>query len=100
MSEHYKNMILANAAITNTIYLTTGNKDGTMSLKRRNFTEEVLQAAMLNMKEHAESNGRAVFSWELMDGTKGTLAYIPDELHDKFIEWCEKENYSRNKDIE
>lgn len=54
INEDYKQMVLANAIITNIIYLTTFNKDGTMSAKRRDFTEEVLRVTVENMMSHAE----------------------------------------------
>lgn len=93
--EHYKNMILANAAITNQIYLTTANKDGLMSMKRRDFTDDVLRATVQHMMTHAKHNGRAAFSWKVQDDKKATLAYIPDEFLDEFLEWCDSIGYEK-----
>lgn len=95
INEDYKQMVLANAIITNTIYLTTSNKDGTMSAKRRDFTEEVLRATVENMIGHAEQNGRAVFSWRTNKYGVATLAYIPNHLHDSFLNWCDEVGYGK-----
>ena len=95
--EHYKNMILANVAITNQIYLTTENKNGLMSMKRRDFTDEVLRATVQNMMIHAKRNGRAAFSWKVQDDKKATLAYIPDEILDDFLEWCDSVGYKKSE---
>lgn len=94
MSEVYKNMVIANAAISNDIYLTTINKDGMMSLKRKVITEDVLRAAVQNMKKDAERNGRAVYSWSASDKVV-TLAFIPDELRVQFLKWCDEVGYLR-----
>ncbi|MCT0052076.1 DUF7446 family protein [Lactococcus lactis] len=94
MSEVYKNMVIANAAISNDIYLTTINKDGMMSLKRKVITEDVLRAAVQNMQKDTERNGRAIYSWSA--GNKiVTLAFIPDELRVQFLKWCDEVGYSR-----
>lgn len=94
MSEVYKNMVIANAVISNDIYLTTINKDGTMSLKRKVITEDVLLAAVQNMQKYSEINGRAVYSWSASDKIV-TLAFIPDELRVQFLKWCDEVGYSR-----
>lgn len=94
INEDYKQMVLANAIITNIIYLTTFNKDGTMSAKRRDLTEEVLRATVENMMSHAERSGRAVFSWG-GSGDVATLAYIPNHLHDSFLNWCDEVGYKK-----
>ena len=92
-NEHYKQMILANAGISNKIYLTTSNKDGSMSMKRRDFTEEVLRSAVGNMMGYQKDTGRAVFSWEVNEDEKATLAYIPNHLHNNFLDWCDEVGY-------
>ncbi|WP_430508566.1 DUF7446 family protein, partial [Lactococcus cremoris] len=94
MSEVYKNMVIANAAISNDIYLTTINKDGMMSLKRKVITEDVLRATVQNMKKDAERNGRVVYSWSASDKVV-TLAFIPDELRVQFLKWCDEVGYLR-----
>ena len=94
MSEVYKNMVIANAAISNDIYLTTINKDGMMSLKRKVITEDVLRATVQNMKKDAERNGRVVYSWSAGDKVV-TLAFIPDELRVQFLKWCDEVGYLR-----
>ena len=94
MSEVYKNIVIANAAISNDIYLTTINKDGMMSLKRKVITEDVLRATVQNMKKDAERNGRVVYSWSASDKVV-TLAFIPDELRVQFLKWCDEVGYLR-----
>lgn len=94
MSEVYKNMVIANAVISNDIYLTTINKDGMMSLKRKVITEDVLRAAVQNMQKDTERNGRAIYSWDA-SGKIATLAFIPDELRVQFLKWCDEVGYSR-----
>lgn len=97
-NEHYKQMILANAGISNKIYLTTSNKDGSMSMKRRDFTEEVLRAAVGNMMGYQKDTGRAVFSWEVNEDEKATLAYIPSHLRNNFLDWCDEVGYKTLED--
>lgn len=94
MSEAYKNMTIVNAAISNDIYLTTLNKDKTMSLKRKVVTEDVLMSTVQHMYKDVESHGRAIYSWSAGEELL-TLAYIPKELREQFLEWCEEVGYLR-----
>lgn len=96
MKKDFQNMVLSNAMMSNNIYLSEKTASGSiMSNKRRDFTEETLQASVIHMKEHAASTGKAVFSWKMPDQSKGTLAFIPDELFDSFNQWCETNNYKK-----
>lgn len=100
MKKHFQNMVLSNAMMSNNIYLSEKSEsESIMSEKRRDFTKETLQASVIHMQEHAKSTGKAVFSWKMPDQSKGTLAFIPDELYESFNQWCENNNYKKKKEV-
>lgn len=96
MEEHYKQFVITNSALGNDIYLGKKVKDGLLGSLRKNVTEEVLGTTMLHMKKDASENGRAIYAWQLKDEI-ATVAYIPEELKAKFMDWCKEVGYENNK---
>lgn len=97
MEEHYKQFVITNSALGNKIYLGKKLKDGLLGSLRKDVTEEVLGTTMLHMKKDASKNGRAIYAWQLKDEL-ATVAYIPEKLKGKFMDWCKEVGYeNKNK---
>lgn len=66
---------LVTSALANRIYLTSINKNGTMSSKREDMTSEAIYAVFDHMKTNYERNGHT----RLIIKGQGELKFIPIE---------------------